>query len=421
MVVAAVGGSLLALGAAPAHAASSVVPASPPPNVFQARTTTAAQLPDAAGAPQIVEDLFLPGGPWTVTSNATAVNFGPGDFIRCQLRASGTLIDGGATTYLANRVGGLVNVATWQTGAGFVAELICSHDNAASYPGQFYFDPGITLTAVRGGPISSPTVHTNATPAVVQSRTSSSVGLTYNSPQGTTVTSVALTAGTWALVANLSAVDFTNPDSIDCFLYGPAGVTVFSSEPNVDAGPADAFVSSVALAGSVVLGPAGGTVAVQCLGRQATGLYVDPGATLTATLVQSASNLSGKVLAGEALPDSGGVSANVMSRSMPAGAWRITSMVAVGLRAPNNGYAGGNDFVRCGLLANGARIDGGATARWLPDDHWQEIVNSGTFTATTRWTLTLSCAHDGTISNGDHWTVLDGIVLDVRKGPISAG
>lgn len=85
---------LITLGAAPA---------SNGPTVVQVRSAASVVLSDAGGTLNTVESVTLAKGWWTVTSNTTAVNFGPGDFIRCHLDANGTAIDGGETTYLVPR------------------------------------------------------------------------------------------------------------------------------------------------------------------------------------------------------------------------------------------------------------------------------------------------------------------------------
>ena len=89
---------MLLLGLLPGMAAASGAP-----NVLQVRTTTDVTLPDPGGTLLAVKSLALPAGSWTVTANLTAVNFGAGDFIRCQLQDNGTLFSGGSTVYLANR------------------------------------------------------------------------------------------------------------------------------------------------------------------------------------------------------------------------------------------------------------------------------------------------------------------------------
>lgn len=148
-------------------------------------------------------------------------------------------------------------------------------------------------------------------------------------------------------------------------------------------------------------------------------VYLDPDATLTATVVPTATNLVTHPIGQVALPDAGGAGTDVVSQHMAAGAWRITTQVISGLRNPNNSYGGGSDFVRCRLWANGTSIDGGATVLVSTSSNVQETVNAGTFTTNAGWSLRLSSAHDTGISTGQHWTILDGMAQAIRKGPIA--
>src|SRR6202035_3323542 len=74
---------VLALSAALAILTTEHAAVAATPNVIQARSAAAVTLPDAGATLQYVESVNLAKGSWTVTSNATAVNFGPGDYIRC--------------------------------------------------------------------------------------------------------------------------------------------------------------------------------------------------------------------------------------------------------------------------------------------------------------------------------------------------
>ena len=389
------------------------------PNVVQARSAAVVTLPDAGATLQYVESVALGQGSWTVTSNATAINFGPGDYVRCQLDANGQLMDGGATTYLADRIAGLVNVGTWKSTAAFTVALVCDHDSAASYAGQFYFDPGVTLTAVRGGPITSPTVHDTGTPKVVEARTTASVSLARQTI--TPVVSVTLPAGTWAAIGNASLVDFANGDLVGCYLSVSSGGSITSSGPEVGVGgyqADDIIVAGVAAEATAVIPAAGGVVTMRCSEAYATEVYVDPGATLTATLVPTRGGHLTQPARLIALPDLGGSMTNVVSKAMRAGPWRVTTEVTIGPKNPNGTVGGVNDIVRCALWAGATRIDGGAAILVTVNSALQEIVNAGTFTATGAWTLRLSCSHDHSITGGSHWTVFDGMAQGIDKGPI---
>ena len=413
----AIGGSALVMLLPALLATAGTAQAAAGPNVVQARTASAVILPDAGATLVTVESVSLGKGSWTVTSNATAVNFGPGDYVRCQLDAYGSvLMDGGATTYLANRVGGVVDVGTWKSGVPFTVALRCDHDHVASYTSQFYFDPGVTLTAVRGGPIESPTIHTSATPTVVQSRTTSAFALV--DTQWSPVTSVTLPPGTWAVSANASAVQFGSFDWAHCTVTVSSGATIVSSTPEVGVAPTDSTVSGVTVDATATMPAAGGTATLMCGSGFGNSAYLDPGATLTATLVPQVKSLVTHLIAPVDLPDAGASAADVVDQHMPAGSWRIATEVTGGLHASNNGYSPGSDFVRCGLWADGTRIDGGA-AIISRGGYIEEIVHAGTFTATTSWTLRLSCAHDVAVPATYHWQIVDGMAQGIRKGPIT--
>ena len=71
------------------------------------------------------------------------------------------------------------------------------------------------------------------------------------------------------------------------------------------------------------------------------------------------------------------------------------------------------------LIANGVPIDGGATVLVTENSTVDQVVNAGSFTSTKRWTLGLSCSHDVAEPGPGHWTVTQGNVVVIKKGPIS--
>jgi hypothetical protein len=388
------------------------------PAVVQVRTTAAVTLSDLGGAETPVVISKLRAGSWTISSNLTAVNFGSGDFVRCVLRADGALIDGGSTVYLGNRVAGIVDVGTVVSTSAVTVQVLCGHDNFAPSPGQFYVDAGATVTAVRGGPISAPGITTSGAPTVVESRSSSSTSLSVGAL--TTVTSVHLGQGTWALIGNGSAVDFVpGGDDAICALQS-SGATVKSGFPEVDLGEPDALVSNLEVDGTVTEPTAGGTADLVCAAAFANDqVTMDPGASLTATKVTptTVAYIASKTVA---LADAGGVQKTVVTKVMPAGAWRVRSVTEVGNHNPNNSWGGNSDFLRCGLRANGIPIDGGATVEMTGDTAFESIVNAGTFTSSSMWTLTVSCSHDAAHTGEGHWsTGTGGTVVAVNKGPIA--
>jgi hypothetical protein len=144
---------------------------------------------------------------------------------------------------------------------------------------------------------------------------------------------------------------------------------------------------------------------------------------LTATLVPKIADLASRPVSNLQLADPASVQTIVASKRMSPGAWRVSSQATV-FGDGTDGIAM-NDFIRCSLLANDTRIDGGATIRLTPDPSRdgdvQEIVNAGAFTSTTPWTLRLSCAHDLAVAGpSSHWYINRGMVLAVQKGPITS-
>jgi len=388
-----------------------VAAASTQPAVVQVRSTAKVTLADTGGTLQQVEAVTLGKGSWTVTSNLTAINFGAGDYVRCQLQANGHLIDGGATTYLADRVSGVVNAAALLAHGTVTVAVLCDHDHNAGSPGQFYIDPGATVTAVKGGPISAPGVASSGAPVVVESRTTSAVTIVNTGSEP--VTSVSLAAGTWAITANASAVNFSDFDWATCYLTATSGTGT-----SVGTGGNDATVSEVDVEASATL-PVGGTVILLCRSSFASNVYIDAGATITATKVAS-SAMKSAVIPQTALPDAGGTQESVMTQKIPAGAWRVRTEVQAGNMFSNGAFGGDiRDFIRCSLSANGAPIDGGATALVTENSTIDQVVNAGSFTSTKGWTLSLSCSHDAAEPGPGHWTVTQGNVLVIKKGPIS--
>ena len=403
----------LALGA-PAGVAQASTPA-----VYQIRTHVSVTLSDAGGVYSPVEATTLQAGSWTISSNLTAINFGPGDFVRCQLRSDGALIDGGATVYLADRVAGLVDIGTVVSTTSITVETVCDHDSSASSSGQFYVDPGATLTAVKGGPISAPGIPHSGQPTVVEARSATSKALVTHDLQ--TVTSVHLGQGTWALTGNGSGVDFAgNSDAAVCTFFAPGESAGSFGFIQVFVGNPDSLVANLAVDGTVTEPASGGTVDFVCeAGYNDNTVTVDQGATLTATRV-TASTVQAGAVGTVALPDAGGTTKPVVTRHMAAGAWRIRSGIPVGNHDANNGWGGGRDFLRCTLRANGVSIDGGATVEMTDQTAFEEIVNAGTYTATAPWTLTLACSHDAAHTGDGHWSTLSGgEVLAIDRGPIN--
>lgn len=392
------------------------------PAVIQARTTAAVTLVDAGGVSTPVESVTLGAGSWTVSSDLTAINFGPGDYVRCHLQADGATlhdvtVDGGATVYLVNRVAGISTTGTLKSSTSVSVTTECSHDGNAVSGGQFYLDPGATMTAVKGGPIRGPGMPGTGAPTVVESRSSGHTAL--NDGSYVDVTSVVLPAGTWAMTGNASAVNFADNDFAACSLFSGGGGATTSSFNQVSTGAADAIVSGLDVEGTVTEPANGGTVDLACISEFANDVTIDPGATLTATKVNKPSVTKAEI-GTIPLPNAGGQAKVVLTEKVPAAAWRVRSTVLVGNHNANNSWGGGRDFLRCSLKAGGVAIDGGATVEMTPNTNIEQIVNVGSHTASTSWTLTLSCAHDQAHTGDGHWsTAIGGAVVAVNNGPIA--
>lgn len=405
-------GAVIAVGiavAAPPAQATTV------PAVRQVRSRASVTLATAGGVQTTVESLSLGKGAWTVASDVTAINFGSGDYVRCGLVSGGSAFDGGQTVYLANRVSGLNNVGTITLYAPATVSLRCDHDAAGSTH-QFYIDPGATLTAAKGGPISAPGRPPVKGATVVEARSTASTTLNNTSP--TAVTSVTLPTGTWALTANVSVVNFSGFDFDLCYLQNGAGSAVTTNDVQAGTESTDAIVTGLDAEATATVTARSAVLTLLCDSDFANTSYIDAGATVTATKVSTSTVRNTATLA-HALPDGAGGSAVESRSTIPAGAWRVRSSIQIGNRYPNNSFGNGQDFVRCGLAANGRAIDGGATELVTMNSNIQVVVNAGSYTSTSPWTLTLTCSHDQQNSSGAHWTPIYGTVQAVNKGPIN--
>ena len=86
----------------------------------------------------------------------------------------------------------------------------------------------------------------------------------------------------------------------------------------------DTTVANLDLEGKATVPAGGATVELDCFSEFTTGVYIDPGATVTATKVSvKLSELASNVQ----LSDAAGVSTPVFTATMPAGAWRVRSGV----------------------------------------------------------------------------------------------
>jgi hypothetical protein len=383
--------------------------ASPP--VAQAQTNVAVDLNNTGGVQTQVESLVLDSGSWTVTSNLTAIDFGSGDFVRCHLQAGATDIDGGATVFLSDRVAGIVNAGTVVASKKVTIGLFCDHDRNAATANQFYIDPGATITAVEGGPIQAPGM-TVSKPKVVEARTTANTPLGENSYGA--VTSVTLPKGKWALKANGSAVNFGDFDFASCTIGSSAG-SVSENFVNAGSDATDAAATDIDLEAEASVPAGGASVTLYCQAEFTNGTYIDAGATLTAT--KTAATVV-QVPESTAISDTGGTATTMVTQTMPAGAWRITSSVGFGFRNPNNSWGGSPDFVRCELQAGKHVIGSGQTQLITSLANIQQIVNSATYSSSGSWTLKEVCSHDATNTDPGHWTANVGNLVAINQGPV---
>jgi hypothetical protein len=152
-VLAVTGGLVLAVtvGAAGYAASTQSVQNS---NVDVVRTrATQKNLPTTGGTNTTVISVVLPGGSWVVTTNATAVNFGSDDYVRCGIYSDSTSLNG-ATTYIgvgAGAVGGINPIGSFKSSGPVTVRLRCSHDTTAA---GLYIDPGAVLWAHRSASLN---------------------------------------------------------------------------------------------------------------------------------------------------------------------------------------------------------------------------------------------------------------------------
>jgi hypothetical protein len=390
--------SVLTLGAAlstvtTAHAAS---PAAAVPKVIQVRTSSSVNLPNSGGTLGAIENVSLPAGTWQVTTNLTAINFGAGDYVRCQIQAAGTRIDGGSTVYLADRVAGVVNMASLRAQQRTSVVVLCEHDSAAGSSGQFYVDPGATITAV-------PTTSADIVTGESTSQTTLDSGYTE-------ITSVSLPRGVWVLNSDASIVNFNDRDFDSCYL-APARGSYSSDFTDIGSDPSDATVANAEVQGTVTAPKKGTLVGLYCSAEFTSGEYVDPGAAIVATLTTG----SFATLDRTDLPNAAGGSATLYSESLGKGKWRVTSAADFENLQPNNSVAPGRDFLRCTLAADGTAISGGATVEITPDTYLGQDYNAGYYNAKAPWTLTLTCSHDAAHTGEGKWAEGSGSVLAVKS------
>jgi hypothetical protein len=140
-------------------AQADTAPDSPTTAVFR-KAYTSVELPLPGGAStNTVVSMSVPAGTWLVQSKANAVNWGPGDFVRCgtfvnysqQVGVGSTVHVGTHPGNGATHVGLLSTLGVLRTASEAFVTLQCSHDAGAAYGAVYVEDAA--LLAIRQGAI----------------------------------------------------------------------------------------------------------------------------------------------------------------------------------------------------------------------------------------------------------------------------
>lgn len=110
-----------------------------------ATRTSQVQLPAAGGSRVPATAALLDPGAWTLVGKVSAVNFGPADYVRCELRANGAKLDG-ATAHVgtSNFVATIVTLGGIRVDRAAQVVMECWHDVDRR---GLYLDPGATILA----------------------------------------------------------------------------------------------------------------------------------------------------------------------------------------------------------------------------------------------------------------------------------
>ena len=121
-------------------------------------SATNTNLSTTGGAPVTITQMTLPSGAWVVSAEATLVNFGPSDYVRCKIEENGTQVAAGTSmvgnvnltgnqgpgSYVAGR--GLIGA--FKTSSPVPVALVCEHDHSTpAGEGPPYVDGGAVLWA----------------------------------------------------------------------------------------------------------------------------------------------------------------------------------------------------------------------------------------------------------------------------------
>jgi hypothetical protein len=122
------------------------------------KSTANINLSTVGATPTTIVSMTLPPGSWVVASEESAVNFGPSDYLRCNIMRGGASLVGNTTMVGDNSLPGAMGPGTYVATLGSIARftsansttvsLACNHDTGTpSGNGPPYIDAGATLWA----------------------------------------------------------------------------------------------------------------------------------------------------------------------------------------------------------------------------------------------------------------------------------
>ncbi|HEY5011276.1 MAG TPA: hypothetical protein VIK61_01050, partial [Acidimicrobiia bacterium] len=332
---------------------------------------------------------------WTLMAKATAVNFSGADFVRCGLYDLTHNITLDGSTYQVGAgiasAGPITNVATIVVPAATTVQVQqqCGHDAAAG--DSAYLDPDASLVALE--------TLDGTTAGQSIARTSAATPLTTTD---TTVLSLSLPAGDYAVGFKFTGVTFSGSTLVTCALTEPRG---FFGAGLVNVGSATAAATDAYF--TYLSG--GGTVSLACRVTSGSGAYLDPATVLWARkstastaveggcgayLINAKTDLVALVRGGTQCVIKGGQSTRLSAAYVPRGTW-----VAIGGEAEIGNATATADFVRCEILGNGGHLDGAAT--WETGNGYVGLSLLGTLKLKAPATFSETCTRDitGELSN----------------------
>lgn len=329
--------------------AASVAPNVATAKVVSAQTSASFNMPTPGVT--VVQSIVLGPGAWSVIAKAVAVNFSASDFVRCSLfdATNSASLDGATYTVGSDTTKGgvITNLATLAvvTGTTTKVEQLCGHDGAAGNSSYLDAEASLVGFLAQGGLASNQAL----------ARTAGSISLT-KTP--TTVLSLALPVGTYAVGWKYTAVGFDGPASVACGLQDEPG---FNGAASTTVGPGGPTAATSASFGFTQIAGSTFSIQVQCWDYTASGItstaYLDPSVVVWARRVTAVNGV--REGCGARLISSGTSDLVVMHRASSAclvtagypttlsaapigkGTW-----VAVGGESDLTASSGG-DFARC--------------------------------------------------------------------------